>query len=558
MNFLEAHKIVASFAGGEPLPFLLAMSGIPDKLGIFLRAAGARRARSVVPRTLPFNTLTQAILTDPRPTEREVFLLCPWDLVPETDWRSGFPPSPPDEAALRERAHTTVTRLARRPAARFLYIPASIPPLLPNPVANATLERCIGGFVQSLGADFLPDDAFSLSSYLGSGSPISGPRLGDIAEAIIGAAITSVSESCKVLVTDLDNVMWYGVIGEDGVDGIHYSPEGLGYRFFLYQSFLGKLKREGTLLAAVSRNDEELALAPFRSGQMTLGENDFVCILASYNAKSAQLAELAKQLNLGLDAFVFVDDNPVELAEVSAQLPAVHCVRSPTNEDGLPQLFSLLTTLFARTAVTSEDRERTLMYRRRLQRMVPVDLAGADVADFLRDLDMTLVIHDRTTTERTRVEQLINKTNQFNLNGRRFTSGEVGAILAAGGRLYGATLHDQHGTHGEVLACLISPKQVIETLVMSCRVFQRRVEYAFLSWLALQPAPPTALAFSPTARNGPIQHFLKDSAFVPNENGHVALNAMHFAHVHAEDLALFRLEEPGVKVDGQAEVRSLR
>lgn len=544
MNFLESHKIVAGFEGGEPLEFLLAMSGTADKLDIFLRAAGARRGRNVAFRTLPFNTFMQSVLTDPRPAELEVFVLCPWDLVPDTDWRSGFSTSLVDETAMRERVRMVMGQLRRRHGARFLYLPACIPPLLPNPPANANLERWIGSLAQSLGSHFLPHDAFSLSSYLGSGSPFAGSHLGDVAEAVIGTTLTATVESCKVLVTDLDNVMWHGIIGEDGLDGIQYGPEGLGYRFFLYQSFVAKLKRYGVLLAAVSRNDEELAFKPFRSKRMTLSEHDFVCILASYNAKSAQIAEIASRLNLGLDAFVFVDDNPVEIAEVSAQLPGVHCVRFPASEHGLPELLGTLTMLFARAAVTIEDRERTEMYRTRLQGIAPVVLGGADLTDFLRDLGMTLVIHDRTFGDPTRAEQLINKTNQFNLNGRRIATEEASAVLSAGGRLYGASLSDRHGTHGEILACLISSEQVVESFVMSCRVFQRHVEYAFLTWLSLQPRPPLAFAFTPTARNEPIQQFLKHPAFVPAGNGRIGFDAARFAHEHAADLALFDLQEP--------------
>src|SRR5205807_1061603 len=101
-------------------------------------------------------------------------------------------------------------------------------------------------------------------------------------------------------------------IAEDGVEGVAFEPSGAGYRHFVYQGLLRRLRHEGTLLAAVSRNDQEVALGPFRSGRMLLREDDFVAIIASYHSKSAPVRELAQRLNLGLDAFVFVDDNPVE------------------------------------------------------------------------------------------------------------------------------------------------------------------------------------------------------------------------------------------------------
>ncbi|MGI9076629.1 MAG: HAD-IIIC family phosphatase [Gemmatimonadaceae bacterium] len=544
MNFLDAHRIVAEFKGGAPLEFLFATSGTPDKLDLFLRATAAKGGHSAQIRTLPFGTLGQTLLTEPVAGEAEVFCLFPWDFIPEADWRSGVPAAPADEDALRSHALATADHIARRKLARVLYIAAPIPPLFANWAAGPNLERWLGSVVQSLGARLLPPDCFSLASYLANGSPFAGTQLGQVAEAVIDRAISAPHEPRKVLVTDLDNVMWSGVIGEDGVEGIYFSPEGVGYRFFLYQTLLAKLQREGAVLAAVSRNDEDLALAPFRSGGMTLRESDFVSIVASYNAKSAQIAEIANRLNLGLDAFVFVDDNPIELAEVSAQLPAVRCVQFPSNDEGIPRLFAELSELFARAAVTDEDRERTTLYRRRLEGMAPSGAQGADLTAFLRGLDMTLTLHDRTTGDRARAVQLINKTNQFNLNGRRVTDEEVGATLARGGRLYGASLADRSGSHGEILACLIDGDRVIRSLVMSCRVFQRRVEHAFFAWLAGQDSPPTALDFEETERNEPIRQFFRDAAF--QENGLISFDAARFADDHREDVSLFAMYEPAL------------
>lgn len=542
MNFLDAHKIVADFKGGTPLHFLLATSGTPDKLDLFLRAAAAKRGHMAKIRTLPFGTLGQTLLAEPVAGEAEVFCLFPWDFIPEVDWRSGVPSAPADEDALRNHALAAAEQIGRRKSARVLYVAAPIPPLFADWTAGANLERWLGSVVQSLGARLLPPECFSLASYLANGSPFAGTLLGQVAEAVIDRAISAPPEPRKVLVTDLDNVMWSGVIGEDGVEGIHFSPEGIGYRFFLYQTLLAKLQREGAILAAVSRNDEDLALAPFRAGGMTLGESDFVSIVASYNAKSAQIAEIANRLNLGLDAFVFVDDNPIELAEVSGQLPTVRCVQFPPNDEGIPRLFVELSELFARATVTGEDRERTAMYRRRLEGMAPSEAQGADLSTFLRGLDMTLTLHDRTTGDRARAVQLINKTNQFNLNGRRVTDEEVGVTVANGGRLYGASLTDRSGSHGEILACLIDGNGVIRSLVMSCRVFQRRVEHAFFAWLAGQDSPPGALDFAETERNEPTRQFLKDAAF--QGTGPISFDAARFAEDHREDMGLFALYEP--------------
>src|SRR5262249_15977068 len=154
--------------------------------------------------------------------------------------------------------------------------------------------------------------------------------------------------------------------------------------------------REGVLLAAVSRNDAELANGPFLSGRMTLRVDDFVVIAASYQAKSAQIREIARHLNLGLDSFVFVDDNPIQIEEVSPALPNVDTVVFPASDDALPEFFAALATRFSRIAVTAEDADRTAMYRRRLEGMVPAEAQGADLTEFLRGLEMSLTIHDRS------------------------------------------------------------------------------------------------------------------------------------------------------------------
>lgn len=545
MNFLEARRVLAEFGGGRPLPLLLALSGTGDPFAMYLRAAGALAGRDVQPRFLPFNTLAQALYGEPPGDASEVFLVLPWDLVPEADWRSGVPASPPDEAVLRDRAAAAAARLAAR-GAPVLYLPAPLPPVWARPNQVAALAAWLESLMHGLGAELLPAAAFALGSYLGSGCPVGGAMLGEVATRAVAAALAARREPAKVIVTDLDNTLWSGVIAEDGADHVAFGPEGRGFRHFVYQTLLARLKAEGALLAAVSRNDLEVVLPPLRSGRMVLKEDDFVAVVASYHAKSAQVRELASRLNLGLDAFVFVDDNPVELAEVELELPQVERMAFPTRDEDLPALLAQLSARFARAEVTDEDRQRTELYRRRLASMAPAELAGADISAFLRDLDMVLTLHDRTGGDRTRAVQLINKTNQFNLNGRRVSDEEVAAVLAAGGRLFGASLADRTGSHGEILACLVDPDGVVRSLVMSCRVFQRRVEHAFFAWLCQRGLAPAAMDYQRTERNEPIRQFLALPGLAGGApvDGLVPFDAGAFARAAAADLALFRVEEP--------------
>lgn len=544
MNFLEAHKLVKGFTGGEDLHFLLAASGTVEPLDLYLKAHAARRSRALLYRTLPFNTMAQWSFSQPQAGASEVALMLPWDFVPEADWRSGVPATTVDMTTLKERASALAERLRSRPNLRVIYLPAAIPPLFPDHHQDGELAIWLLELTQSLGAIQLPRDAFALGSYLGSGTPVAAASMSAVADAIVEAANRSEAVG-KVLVTDLDQVMWAGVIGEDGPDGIECAPEGRGYRHFLYQTVLAKLEREGILLAAVSKNDPDLAAAPFRNGSTVLKESQFVSLLASYNAKSAQISALAERLNLGLDSFVFVDDNPVELAEVTAALPMVRCIRFPETEDEMPAFLRELGIPFSRRVVTDEDRQRTEMYRRRLDGLVPESASGSDLTAFLQALEMRLEIRDRSAGDRTRAVQLINKTNQFNLNGRRIADSEVGQILAAGGRLFTAALEDRNGSHGEILACLLDATGMVRSLVMSCRVMQRRVEYAFLAWLAQGENPPHTLEFRATNRNSPFRTFLEDRAFSIGDGEGFEFAPDLFMEDHLDDLGLFEVRVVG-------------
>lgn len=540
MKFLEAKKVLSAFEGGPEVRFLLGLSGQPEPLDLFVRACAARSGRTAVHRVLPFNTLRQTLLQPPEPDEIEVFLLMPWDLLPEADWRSGIPETT-DPASWRSSAEATAALLRRRPNARIIYVDGPLPPLSPNTHLNRALRPELRAVATALGATVLDEHVVSFRGLLDHGSAIAPAHLGEVAQHVVECALRVAPEPTKVVVTDFDNTLWHGVVGEDGPDGVEFGPEGVGFPHFIFQSYLRALKAQGVLLAGVTKNDPDLAVAPLAASGSTLRADDFIAIVASYNPKSAQLAELSDRLNLGLESFVFVDDNPVEIAEVSGALPAVTTVQFPSSASGLVELMAQISSAFHRSQVTAEDRDRTGMYRRMLDGMVPQQVAGSDVTAFLADLDMKLTIHDRSTGDRARAVQLINKTNQFNLNGVRRQDTEVEATLAAGGRLITASLQDRHGSHGEILACLIDEMDVVRSFVMSCRVFQRRVEFAFLVRLA--PALPDVVRFdfAPTDRNEPMRRFLQDPAFSSDEAGWSA-DLTSFVKRHAEVVSLFSID----------------
>lgn len=546
MNFLEANKLLTNFLGGNSLPIHFATSANIEPLLLYIRAEFAKRGYEADISTLPFGTLGQALAVPKTKEREEILLLLPWDLIPECDWRSGIPLETSDPDILLKQS-ASIIKLIKKRQSKILFLSSPIPPLYMDSSKCVYLSSVINSMAAELGAEFLDSSCFSLSNYLDSGIPVSGINMGDVAEVIVQKHCESSETLAKVLVTDLDNVLWAGLIAEDGVNEIRCDSEGVGFRHYIYQSFLAKLKASGILIAAVSRNDIDIARVPMKTGKTLLAESDFVEILASYEPKSLHIRRLADTYNLGLDAFVFVDDNPIELAEVKAALPQVKCVQFPEKEGQFTDFLNELSVLFNRTTISSEDRQRTEMYRLRRDALVErknFEEEGGDLTEYLVNLNMELCIYNCSDYNYERAIQLINKTNQFNLNGRRVTTEEVGEILAAGGSLYTAKLSDRSGNHGEILACLVSSSGVVLSLVLSCRVFQRNIEHAFITWLIRTYKTDIKLSYTETDKNKPMFNFLMHPAF-NIESGLGLIDGDKFIAEHEEYLNMFNLKEIG-------------
>jgi len=539
--------LLRDFHGDKQESYRLVTSGNTDNTIMYLRAQAARRGVDASIDSIPFGTLQQFLLADAPDEKPEIFLLAPWDFSPECDWRSGVPAGAIDLQRLETGADRVDKLLEQRSIAALAYLPAPALPILSSEVDDAAFHTALTGLAIGLGAKILDHSVFSLSAYLTTGSLVDGGHLGQIAKQLDDLLARKPAGIGKVLVTDLDDVLWSGLAGEDGPDGVTAQPMGPGYPHYIYQSYLKRLKRDGVLLAAVSRNTPDDVAAVLSADTMMIGSDDFISVVASYEAKSSQIKAIADQLGLGLETFVFVDDNPVEIAEVSAALPEVTCFAFPPSEAGLPTLLSDLARCFSSRGGTAEDDERTELYRRRLASMPPSKAAGADTQSFLSDLSMEFAITDRSQGERERAIQLINKTNQFNLNGRRFDDQEIGEVLASGGSLLTATLSDRTGTHGEILALLISADGFVLAWVMSCRVFQRQVEHAFLAWLPNKSFKHLRFKYSETEKNLPFQAFISDPVFVMDDAGDLDCNLDEFAKAHSNSLDLFKVHE--VRID---------
>jgi FkbH-like protein len=317
--------------------------------------------------------------------------------------------------------------------------------------------------------------------------PSAAPLYGDFVARLLAARL---GRSSKCLVLDLDNTLWSGVIGDDGLAGIVLGQgSAVGEAHHAVQEFARALALRGVILAVCSKNDESNAREPFSlHPQMLLRESDIACFVANWEDKATNIRRIASQLNIGIDSLVFVDDNPFERQLVRSELPMVAVPELPDEPALWPQCLADA-GYFEALAVTAEDRDRTRLYQGNAARENLMSQA-TDVESYLRTLNMRLQWRHFDPVDLQRIVQLINKTNQFNLTTRRYVPAEVEAMMAAAGTVtLQLRLVDCFGDNGIIALIIGLPDAhdketlIIDTWLMSCRVLGRRVEEASLNLL---------------------------------------------------------------------------
>ena len=324
--------------------------------------------------------------------------------------------------------------------------------------------------------------------------------------------------SRKALVLDLDNTLWGGVIGDDGLAGIVVGQgSALGEAFLELQAYARGLTRRGVILAVCSKNDEANALEPFEEHpDMILRRGDIACFVANWNDKAANLREIARRLNIGLDSLVFADDNPAERAIIRRELPEVAVPELPEEPASYATMIAQA-GYFEATRLTAEDRERAAQYQANLARAEaappPGEGGGTDMAGYLDSLDMVLQWGRVDPLSAPRVVQLVNKTNQFNLTTRRTTDEAVARLMEDDAALsLQLRLIDKFGNNG-IIAVVMGERRGeamhVTDWLMSCRVLKRGVEAATLNLVALESlrlgAERVTGEFRPTAKNAMVQ-----------------------------------------------------
>jgi FkbH-like protein len=328
--------------------------------------------------------------------------------------------------------------------------------------------------------------------------------------------------TAKCLVLDLDNTLWGGVIGEDGLDGIVLGGSPAGEAFVAFQKYVRSLSQRGILLAVCSKNNDADARRPFREHpEMILREKDIAVFVANWEPKDQNIRHIANTINIGLDSLAFVDDNPAERARIRQLLPEVEVIEMPAD----PALFIAAVDeagLWAALGITEEDQQRTGSIQANIERQ-ELAAGGASVDEYLIGLGMEVEIAPFDEANLPRIVQLINKTNQFNLTTRRTTEAEIRKVMATPDWYTQALrVRDRFGDSGLtgiLMACRQGRCSHVHTWLMSCRVMGRRLEemmHAALDRYARRQGFEAITGeYIPTAKNSVVADLYDRLGFTP-------------------------------------------
>jgi FkbH-like protein len=310
-----------------------------------------------------------------------------------------------------------------------------------------------------------------------------------LARNVAAIVKSAYGKSKKCLVLDLDNTLWGGVIGDDGVQNLILGRDHpVGEAFLDFQRYVKGLKRRGVILAVCSKNDAENAKEGFSHPDSVLKLEDFSAFEANWDPKPENIRAIAAQLNIGLDSIVFVDDNPAERDFVAEQLPEVAVPNVGADVSSFAEVLEH-ERYFEVDKLVQDDLNRSAYYSSNAERSAG-EGKFSDYGEFLASLEMTAEIGSFLPVYLERITQLINKTNQFNLTTRRYTSAEVVAIAQDPGfiTLYGR-LGDKFGDNGLVsvlIGQILDETVQIDLWLMSCRVLKREMEFAMFDGLVEQ------------------------------------------------------------------------
>jgi len=455
---------------------------------------------------------------------------------PDLDARLGYRSlggwGPEAESDIVAQVHASLQRI-RAGIDKWNGTPVAIStPTLPLPPAFHTagweagaceleLEQAIAAFAASavkrpltsvVNARRLLEDSpvagrLDLKSDLSTGFPYTLPHSHQVGRAL--ARLIHPPAPKKGLITDLDDTLWKGIVGEVGADGVSWDLAGHSQLHGIYQQLLRALAASGVLLGAASKNDPAMVERAFSRRDLLLPKESIFPIEAHWEAKSKSAGRILKAWNISADSVVFVDDSPMELAEVQAAWPEMECLRFPGKDPAQAEkLFRTLRDRFGKHHLGSEDALRLESLRRSAEFRGEAEQSGGAPEQFLAQADATITVEFNPPASDARVLELVNKTNQFNLNGHRYTETEWRKRVEPDGAFaIAVSYQDKFGPLGKIaVLCGRHEDGVVHLCawVMSCRAFSRRIEDRCLEMLFDRfRVDEIHFQFEPTPRNGP-------------------------------------------------------
>lgn len=321
----------------------------------------------------------------------------------------------------------------------------------------------------------------------------------------------------KCIVLDLDNTLWGGVLGEDGISGIKIGGDYPGKAFLFFQKSLLELSKTGVILTVSSKNNEaDVQEAWEKNPFMVLRKDHFAAYRINWNDKATNIRELAEELNIGLDSFVFVDDNPTERELIRQMLPMVSVPEFPTQPYELPVFFKEIVDSYFRVyTITEEDKQKTDQYKANAARSREQS-SFSDLESFLESLDIQLIVEAANEFNIPRIAQMTQKTNQFNLTTRRYTDSDIKGFLESGWKIWCISVMDRFGDSG-ITGTIFVSDDAIDTLLLSCRILGKGIETAFLKCvlgvLKEQGIKKVRADYLPTPKNAQVSDFYDRCGF---------------------------------------------
>jgi FkbH-like protein len=433
--------------------------------------------------------------------------------------------------ALAERIANTVARLADRNSVTLSWPTLPIPPVAFTPgwqvsAFESELRAAMGsiaarlaghGGVRTVSSYRLdqtspPGSRLDVRSEFNAGFPYTLTHADALAELIAHAVRNPPPK--KGLITDLDDTLWKGILGEVSVDGIAWDLDHHAQKHGLYQQLLASLAEAGTVIGVASKNDPQLVEEAFERARPILPRERIFPLEANWGPKSGSVSRILRTWNIGADSVVFLDDSQLDLAEVKQAHPEITCLLFPRDDDEAAyRLLENLRDLFGKRVITAEDGIRLASIRSSHLATETSVLRGDSPEHFLQQAKGKLTVSFSGGPTDPRALELVNKTNQFNLNGKRHTEASWNEYFRdPSAFLLLASYEDKFGPLGKI--AVIAGRQngdsvYIDHWVMSCRAFSRRIEHGMLQYLFQKLRAQAAdFDFAVTPRNGPLQDFL--------------------------------------------------